>query len=72
MSEQTLYAVPAELSGNLEAAGINYKELFVTTKLWISEYSYDDTLYGFEHSMRKLGLEHLDMYLMHWPILRDQ
>lgn len=40
---------------------------FVTTKLWISDYGYDQTLHAFDRSMRKLGLEQLDLY----PALAD-
>lgn len=42
--------------------------LFITTKLWISDYGYDEALYGFERSMRKLGLEVLDLFLLHQPM----
>ncbi len=40
----------------------------MTTKLWISDYGYDQTLHAFDRSMRKLGLEQLDLYLLHWPM----
>lgn len=42
-------------------------DLFVTTKLWIAEYGYDQALWAFDESMRKLRLEYLDLYLLHWP-----
>lgn len=42
--------------------------LFITTKLWISDYGYDEALYGFDRSMRKLGLNELDLYLLHQPM----
>jgi diketogulonate reductase-like aldo/keto reductase len=42
-------------------------ELFVTTKLWNSAQGYDSTLKAFDESMKKLGLEQLDLYLIHWP-----
>ena len=43
-------------------------EIFVTTKLWNAEQGYDNTLHAFEQSMKLLGLERLDLYLIHWPL----
>ena len=43
-------------------------ELFMTTKLWNSDQGYDSTLRAFDASMTKLGLEVLDLYLVHWPL----
>lgn len=51
----------------IKECGINRKELFVTTKLWNSDRGYDSTLYAFDESMKKLDLEYLDLYLIHWP-----
>ncbi|WET81423.1 aldo/keto reductase [Amycolatopsis sp. QT-25] len=51
----------------LAQSGIARDELFVTTKLWNSEQGYDATLKAFDASMAKLGLEKLDLYLIHWP-----
>ncbi|WP_410642275.1 aldo/keto reductase [Amycolatopsis sp. lyj-346] len=48
-------------------SGIARDELFVTTKLWNAAQGYDSTLEAFDESMRKLGLEQLDLYLIHWP-----
>ena len=52
----------------IEAAGIPREELFITTKLTNSEQGYDQTLAAFDESMRKLGLDVLDLFLIHWPI----
>ncbi|XJZ28002.1 aldo/keto reductase [Bacillota bacterium Lsc_1132] len=49
-------------------SGIARKELFITTKVWNSEQGYDETLKAFEASMKKLNLEYLDLYLVHWPV----
>ena len=51
----------------LAAAGLPREELFVTTKLWNSDQGYDSTLRAFDASLDKLGLDHLDLYLIHWP-----
>ncbi|MEV6825348.1 aldo/keto reductase [Amycolatopsis sp. NPDC051102] len=48
-------------------SGIARDELFVTTKLWNSAQGYDSTLKAFDDSMARLGLEQLDLYLIHWP-----
>jgi diketogulonate reductase-like aldo/keto reductase len=51
----------------LAAAGLPREELFVTTKLWNSDQGYDSTLRAFDASLDKLGLDYLDLYLIHWP-----
>jgi diketogulonate reductase-like aldo/keto reductase len=52
----------------IEVAGIPRDELFITTKLTNSEQGYDQALAAFDESMRKLGLDVLDLFLIHWPI----
>lgn len=52
-------------------SGIPRDEIFVTTKVWNTHQGYDSTLAAFDASMRKLGLETLDLYLVHWPITKD-
>ncbi|MFC9596155.1 aldo/keto reductase [Streptomyces sp. NPDC056944] len=51
----------------LAASGLPREDLFVTTKLWNADQGYDATLRAFDASLAKLGLEHLDLYLIHWP-----
>lgn len=48
-------------------SGIRREELFVTTKLWVQDYEYDDALRAFDRSMELLGLDYLDLYLLHKP-----
>ncbi len=48
-------------------SGIPRKDLFITTKLWNLNHTYERTLKSFEESMDKLGLEYLDLFLIHWP-----
>ncbi|ASQ97733.1 aldo/keto reductase [Streptomyces sp. 11-1-2] len=52
----------------LAASGIARDELFVTTKLWNGDQGYDSTLRAFDTSLAKLGLEYVDLYLIHWPL----
>ncbi|WP_406385207.1 aldo/keto reductase [Streptomyces sp. NBC_01618] len=50
------------------ASGVAREELFVTTKLWNTDQGYDSTLRAFDSSLDKLGLEYVDLYLIHWPV----
>ncbi|QOR64663.1 aldo/keto reductase [Cytobacillus suaedae] len=51
----------------IKESGVARDELFITTKVWNSEQGYDTTLQAFETSLNKLGLDYLDLYLIHWP-----
>ncbi|GAB2511598.1 aldo/keto reductase [Nocardiopsis aegyptia] len=50
------------------ASGIDRDDLFVTTKLWNGDQGYDATLKAFDASLERLGLDHVDLYLIHWPL----
>ncbi|MEU8483964.1 aldo/keto reductase [Streptomyces sp. NPDC048641] len=52
----------------IAASGIARDQLFVTTKLWNADQGYDATLRAFDASLDKLGLDYLDLYLIHWPL----
>ncbi|MEU7278252.1 aldo/keto reductase [Streptomyces sp. NPDC045431] len=52
----------------IAASDLPREELFVTTKLWNSEQGYDATLRAFDASLGRLGLEYVDLYLIHWPL----
>ncbi|WSM88199.1 aldo/keto reductase [Actinacidiphila glaucinigra] len=51
----------------IAASGIPREELFVTTKLWNTDQGHDNALRAFDASLGKLGLEYVDLYLIHWP-----
>ena len=51
----------------LTESGIAREDLFITSKLWIADMGYDATIAAFEESLDKLGLDYLDLYLIHWP-----
>lgn len=51
----------------IAASSIPREELFITTKLWVQDHGYDNTLRAFDTSMKKLGLDVLDLYLIHKP-----
>ncbi|MFC3748146.1 aldo/keto reductase [Paenibacillus sp. GCM10012306] len=52
----------------IRESGVAREELFITTKLWNSDQGYESALQAFEDSRRKLGLEVIDLYLVHWPV----
>jgi 2,5-diketo-D-gluconate reductase A len=51
----------------IKRSGVSREELFVTTKLWIQDNGYESTKKAFENSLQKLGLDYLDLYLIHQP-----
>lgn len=63
-----IYRNEAGVGRALAASGVGRDEVFVTTKVWNTDQGYDTTLRAFEASMDKLGLEVLDLYLIHWPL----
>ena len=62
------YLNEREVGAAIAASGIDRSELFVQTKLWVSDYGYDEALHGFDVSARKLGLDMIDLYLLHQPL----
>ena len=51
----------------LRASEVERSELFVTTKLWNADQGFDAAIKGFDHSVKRLGVDYLDLYLIHWP-----
>ncbi len=56
------------VAAGIAAAGVPRKEIFVTTKLWNDEQGFDPTLAAFERSLENLDTDHVDLYLIHWPV----
>lgn len=56
-----------QVSDALRHSGLRREDVFVTTKLWVQDYEYDDALRAFDLSMKNLGLDYLDLYLLHKP-----
>ncbi|WP_275433542.1 aldo/keto reductase [Priestia flexa] len=52
----------------IKEAGVPREDLFITTKVWNADQGYESTLEAFETSLNKLGLDYLDLYLIHWPV----
>jgi diketogulonate reductase-like aldo/keto reductase len=57
-----------EVGEGIRRSGIPRDEVFIETKVWISDYGYDATLHAFDKSARKLGVDHLDLLLLHQPL----
>jgi len=62
-----LYGNEAAVGEAITESGLDRSELFVTTKVWNDDQGYDATLRAFDASMQRLGLDQLDLYLIHWP-----
>jgi diketogulonate reductase-like aldo/keto reductase len=62
-----LYGNEEGVGQAIKESGVPRQELFITTKVWNSDQGYDSTLQAFETSINKLGLDYLDLYLIHWP-----
>lgn len=52
----------------IKTGGVPREEIFVTTKVWNDDHGFDNTLRAFDISNDKLGLEYVDLYLVHWPV----
>jgi 2,5-diketo-D-gluconate reductase A len=65
-----MYGNESGVGRAIAASGLPRDELFITTKLWNSEQGYDSTLKAFDASLDKLGLEYVDLYLIHWQSLQ--
>jgi diketogulonate reductase-like aldo/keto reductase len=57
-----------EVGEGIRRSGVDRDEIFVTTKLWMSDYGYDAAQVGFDASLRRLGVDHVDLYLLHQPV----
>jgi 2,5-diketo-D-gluconate reductase A len=56
------------VAAGIAASGVPREEIFVTTKLWNTEQGFDSTLAAFDRSIEALDTDHVDLYLIHWPV----
>lgn len=63
----TIYGNEASVGAGIAQSGIERKELFITTKLWVDDSGYDNAKKAFERSLNKLRTEYVDLYLIHRP-----
>lgn len=61
------YRNEAEVGEGLRTSGVKREEVFVTNKLWCEFQGYESTLASFHESLKNMGLDYLDLYLIHWP-----
>mgnify|MGYP000988586307 CR=1 FL=1 len=57
-----------EVGEGIRRSDIARGDIFIETKIWINDFGYDETLHGFEKATRKLGVEHLDLLILHQPL----
>lgn len=63
-----IYGNEAGVGRAVRSSGLDRAEVFVTTKLWNSDQGYDSALRAFDASLDRLGLDYVDLYLIHWPV----
>jgi diketogulonate reductase-like aldo/keto reductase len=63
-----VYGNEAAVGAAVNESGIPREQLFVTTKLWNSDHGYDKALRALDTSLKRLHLDYVDLYLMHWPV----
>jgi 2,5-diketo-D-gluconate reductase A len=62
-----IYVNEAGVGEGLRTSELAREEVFVTTKLWNADQGFDAALKAFDHSVKRLGVDYLDLYLIHWP-----
>lgn len=67
-----IYGNETEVGDGLRASGVARSEVFVTTKLWNEDHGYDAALRAFDASAKRLGLDYVDLYLIHWPVRENR
>ena len=61
------YFNEGQVGNAIRQSGIKREEFFITTKLWVQDYEYEDALRAFDKSLKLLGLDYIDLYLLHKP-----
>ena len=67
----SLYDNETGVGQGVARSGLPREDVFVTTKVWNDQHGYDKTLHAFDVSLGKLGLDYVDLYLIHWPAPRQ-
>ncbi|MGZ3439828.1 MAG: aldo/keto reductase, partial [Polyangia bacterium] len=63
-----IYGNEADVGAGVKTSGVPRDQIFVTTKLWNEDQGYDQALRAFDASLKRLGLDYVDLYLLHWPV----
>ncbi len=64
----SIYGNEAGVGRAIRESGVPREEIFVTTKVWNRDQGYDKTLAAFDTSLERLGMDYVDLYLIHWPV----
>ncbi|MBI3117547.1 MAG: aldo/keto reductase, partial [Candidatus Hydrogenedentes bacterium] len=64
----SIYGNERGVGEGIRASGVPRAEVFVTTKVWNGDHGYDNTLRAFDESLKRLGMDYVDLYLVHWPV----
>ncbi len=67
-----VYGNEVSVGRGIKESGKARKDIFITSKVWNTERGYDKTLRAFDKTLADLGLDYLDLYLIHWPANRKQ
>jgi 2,5-diketo-D-gluconate reductase A len=62
-----MYLNEKGVGGGVRRSGLPREDVFVTTKVWFTENGYDSTLRSFDESLTRLGMDYVDLYMIHWP-----
>ncbi|MCX7982749.1 MAG: aldo/keto reductase [Syntrophales bacterium] len=63
-----IYGNEKDVGDGIRESGIPREHVFITTKVWNDDQGYDSTLKACEESLKKLGVDYIDLYLIHWPV----
>jgi len=63
-----IYGNESDVGAAVRASGVPREQVFVTTKLWNDDHGYDRALRAFDASLQRLGLDYVDLFLLHWPV----
>ena len=64
----SIYNNEKEVGNAISQSGIERKDIFVVSKVWNSDQGYDNTIKAYNESLKKLKMDYLDLYLIHWPV----
>ena len=64
----SFYGNEAGVGRGISASGVPREDVFITSKVWNSDQGYEKTLAAFEASLKRLGMDYVDLYLVHWPV----
>lgn len=66
------YQNEAAVAEGIRISGVDRRDVFITTKVWLQYCGYDKLRAGFENSLKRLGTDYVDLYLIHWPFVAEK